>query len=53
MTGTVTKSAALSGCRLKGFRLSGSDLGGNTTRGVLVGFLVFVVFAFFSSTVTF
>lgn len=41
MTSTVTKSAALSGCRLKGFRLSRSDL------GVLVGFLVFVVFAFF------
>lgn len=49
MTGTVTRSA-----NSKGFRFSRADLGGDTTRRVLVGFFLgFCWFCFFSSTVIF
>lgn len=44
MTGTVTRSA-----NSKGFRFSRADLGGDTTRRVLVGFFlgVLLVLLFF------
>lgn len=53
MTGTVTGVQCSQAANSKGFRFSRADLGGNTTRRVLVGFFGFCWFCFFSSTVIF
>lgn len=48
MTGTITGVQCSQAANSKGFRFSRADLGGNTTRRVLVGFFwVLLVLLFF------